>query len=337
MKKVFPFLSLIIALIIIGCSSDDKDNVSQSSLNSITSFKINFEGLNEDDVIYNLGNNITISVPYKTNISDLVTNITISENATIVPASGQAVSFVDGQEMPFIVTAENGTDKVYNVTINIRGEVGSGSQIATYHFKDDFSESKTTYTYDDVSNFMKSYSEEAGGTTTTYTYVYNDKNQIIKRESDTQSVIYTYNDEGLIISAKQTDEGTESYTFSYTYNDDKRLEKKERINKENDRVTNTSYTYDASGNVKTTTIGAETLENNYDNKNNPFKGLYPSSYAKINVGVGLSEVNINNPVQGSFSTDTPVVYTYNTDGYPLTASYVVFGFINTNVTYTYLN
>lgn len=337
MKKVFPFLSLIIALVIVSCSSDDSDKVVQSSLNSITSFKINFEGLSEEDVIYDLGNNITISVPFKTNITGLVPNITISEKATISPASGEAVNFVDGVAMLFTVTAENGDEKVYNVTINIRGEVGSGSKIKTYHFKDDFSESLTTYSYDEVSNFIKSYDLEEGGATTTYTLIYDDKNQVIEVKTDTKSTIYTYNDAGLIVSAVQKDDGTESFTFTYTYDAQDRLEKSERVNKENNKVVNTSYTYNEEGNVKSETIGAQKLENTYDDKNNPFKGVYPTAFAKINIGTGLDAVNINNPAQGSFSSDTPVTYTYNTDNYPLTASYVVFGFINTNVTYTYFD
>lgn len=335
MKKVFPFLSLIIALVIVSCSSDDNDKIVQSSLNSITSFKINFEGLSEDDVIYDLGNNITISVPFKTDITGLVPNITISDKATISPASGEAVNFVDGVVMPFTVTAENGDEKVYNVTINIRGEVGSGSQVKTYHFKDDFSESITTYTYDETSNFIKSYDIEEGGATTTYTFVYDDKNQVIEVKSDTKSTTYTYNDLGLIVSAVQKDDGTESFSFTYTYNAEDRLEKSERVNKENDKVVNTSYTYNEEGNVESETIGAQKLENTYDDKNNPFKGVYPTAFAKINVGTSLDGVNINNPVQGNFSSDTPVTYTYNTDGYPLTASYVVYGFLNTSITYTY--
>jgi YD repeat-containing protein len=337
MKKVFPFLSLIIALVMVSCSSDDSDKVAQSSLNSITSFKINFEGLSEEDVIYDLGNNITISVPFKTDITGLVPNITISEKATISPASGESVNFVDGEAIPFTVTAENGDEKVYNVTINIRGEVGSGSKIKTYHFKDDFSESLTTYSYDEVSNFIKSYDLEEGGATTTYTLIYDDKNQVIEVKTDTKSTIYTYNDAGLIVSAVQKDDGTESFTFTYTYDAQDRLEKSERVNKENDKVVNTSYTYNEEGNVKSETIGAQKLENTYDDKNNPFKGVYPTAFAKINIGTGLDAVNINNPAQGSFSSDTPVTYTYNTDNYPLTASYVVFGFINTNVTYTYFD
>ncbi|PKH50387.1 hypothetical protein CXF68_06580 [Tenacibaculum sp. Bg11-29] len=335
MKKVFPFLSFILALVIVSCSSDNNDIISISSLNSITSFKINFDGVSDEDVTYDLGNDITVSVPYKTNITGIVPTITVSDKAVVTPTSGESVNFMDGVIMPFTVTAENGDKKVYNVTINIRGEVGSGSKIKVYHFKDDFSENITTFSYDDTSNFVKAYSIEEGGNTTEYTYVYNDKNQVLEKKSDTRSIVYIYNDEGLIISAGQKDEGNDTFSYTYTYDVNNRLEKLERVNKENDKVTNTSYIYDDLGNVKSVTIGAQTLENTYDDKNNPFKGIYPASYAKINIGVGLGEVNINNPSQGSFSSDTPITFTYNTDNYPLTASYVVFGFINTNVAYTY--
>ncbi|WBX76195.1 hypothetical protein PG911_16455 [Tenacibaculum ovolyticum] len=335
MKKIFPLLSFILALVIVSCSDDTNNSISLSSLNSITSFKINFEGVNDNDITYDLGNNIQISVPYKTTITGVTPIITISDKATILPSLNESINFIDGVSMPFIVTAENGDEKVYNVTINIRGEVGSGSKIKVYHFKDDFSESTTTYTYDDTSNFVKSYIIEEGGSTTEYTYVYNDKNQVLEKKSDKRNIVYTYNDESLIISALQKDENIETFTYSYIYDTNNKLQKSVRVNKENDKVTNTSYIYDDLGNVKSVTIGAQTLENTYDDKNNPFKGIYPASYSKINIGVGLGEVNINNPSQGSFSSDTPITFTYNTDNYPLTASYVVFGFINTNVTYTY--
>ncbi|CAM1348361.1 hypothetical protein [Tenacibaculum ascidiaceicola] len=335
MKKVFPFLSLIIALVVVSCSSDDSDKVVQSSLNSITSFNIDFEGLTEDDVVYDLGNNITISVPFKTNLTGLIPNITISDKATISPAPGEEVNFVDGEAMPFTVTAENGDVKVYNVTINIRGEVGSGSQLKSYGEASVLGDLLIEYSYDEASNFVKSYDYTEAGNKTTYTLVYNDKNQVTEKKADRESIIYTYNNEGLIISAIKKEEGIETYTYTYTYNANNQLEKTVRVTKKDDTTTNTSYTYDVKGNVASLTIGNEKYENTYDEKNNPFKGIYPEAYAKINVGARLDGVNVNNPVNGTFSYGTDVVFEYNTDDYPISASYMIFGEYTFNITYTY--
>ncbi|GFD76598.1 DUF4595 domain-containing protein [Tenacibaculum sp. SSH1-16] len=339
MKKVFPFLSLIIALVIVSCSSDDNDKVVQSSLNSITSFKINFEGLSEDDVIYDLGNNITISVPFKTDITGLVPNITISDKATISPASGEAVNFVDGEAMPFTVTAENGDEKVYNVTINIRGEVGSGSKIKSYkEASSTFGDILIEYRYDEVSNFVKSYDYTEGGNKTTFDLIFNDKNQIIEKRSDDDNVVtYTYNDLGLIASAVEKKEGKALYSYTYTYDDNQRLVKNVRETKEDGSITNTSYTYNKEGNVASLTIGTEEYKSTYDKKNNPFKGIYPEAFAKINISASLNGVNVNNPIKGTFSYDTDVTIEYNTDDYPVTASYVLFGTYNFDITYTYFD
>ena len=337
MKKIFSILTLFVTLVAITSCSEDDNTPALSSLNSITSFKINFEGVNEDEITYDLGNEITVSVPFKTELKGLKPIIEVSENATVSPASGEAVDFEDGVAKPFVVTAEDETTKTYNVTINVRAEVGSGTQLKSVE-KDDsiFGVSTTTYEYTS-SNFVSKYSFTEEGNTTEFVYLYDDKNQIteLKNETDNLTTAYTYNADGQITGATtKKEDDTLVYTYTYTYNAEGQLEKTVRVDEQDANQAETVYTftYD-NGNVIKETVGNEEYEATYDDKNNPFKGIYPAAYAAIQVGI--ESVGMNNPNTGTFADAGTVAYTYNTDDYPLTLKYTYFGFANVTKTFTY--
>ena len=139
MKKTFSIIFAFIAIALTSCSSDDDNAVQPSSLAEITDFSLTFNNVNESDINYDLGTNITVSVPFGTSLEDIIPNIAISEGATITPASGEQVDFVDGEAKTFTVTAEDGSVKEYTVTVNVRGEVGSGSRLKTVTTVDDYS------------------------------------------------------------------------------------------------------------------------------------------------------------------------------------------------------
>ena len=64
------------------------------------------------------GNNISASLPYGTDVTNLAPNISVSAGATITPASGLARDF--SGSVSYTVTAEDGqTTTTYNVTITI--------------------------------------------------------------------------------------------------------------------------------------------------------------------------------------------------------------------------
>jgi hypothetical protein len=328
MTKKNSILCFFIALLAItSCSKSD--DIQLSTLNSIDAFAINFDGVNEDDITYDLGNTITITVPYNTNLSGLITTITAATGATITPASGDAVDFIDGQAVPFTVTAEDGlSQKVYNVIINTRGEIGSGSRLKTYRSVDAWGDDAlTTYSYAE-SNFVNEISQEVtawGATTTTvYTLVYNDKNQVIERKSVAAKVntVYEYNDNGQIITGTFKDNDVLTYTYTYTYDATSgNLVSEKRLKHEDDSETEIVFTIE-NGNVVIENKFGDDYVATYDDKNNPFKGIYPAAYAAINVGV--QTVNTNNPITGTIA-DAAITYTYNTDDYPLTSSYSYFG------------
>lgn len=338
MKKFFTILSVFLTLAIttVSCSSDD-DGPKLSSLATITDFTITIDGVNADDIVYDLGTDIIITVPFGTNLTAVVPTITVSENATVSPISGSEITFVDGEVKTFTVTSEDEeTTKVYTVTVSIRGEVGSGSQLETYVLADLYGEnSTTTYTYNEA-NFVSEYTkvQDDFGTilTTVYTLVYDDKNQVIEKTIEDDSIVYTY-ENGQIVKGEYTSEDELIYTYNYTYDTNGVLSSEERVNHtDEDYVTEVLFTV-VDGNVTLENRFGDDYTAVYDTKNNPFKGLYPAAFAAINIGI--SAVNTNNPISGTLADDA-VTYEYNTDDYPTSASYTYFdGFATVTKTFTY--
>ena len=343
MKKIFSILTVFLTLAVttVSCSSDN-DAPLLSSLATITDFSIAIDGVNAVDIVYDLGTDIIVTVPFGSSLTAVTPTITVSENATVSPVSGTAISFVDGEAKTFTVTAEDGvTTKAYTVTINVRGEIGSGSQLETYVYKADYGffalNTTTTYEYDDTFGFVNKISEDKGFGAIVFTLIYDDKNQVIEKIAEGESTVYTY-EEGQIVKAEYKEEDVLVYTYIYTYNASGNLIKEERTNhEETDAVVDNinTFEYDTNGNViKTNTGTAQTnpSEATYDTKNNPFKGIYPAAYAAINVS--FDAVNTNNPI----TRDTAdVTYVYNTDDYPLESSYTNSEFDYTfNKAFTYL-
>lgn len=335
MKKTFSIIFAFIAIALTSCSSDDDNAVQPSSLAEITDFSLTFNNVNESDINYDLGTNITVSVPFGTSLEDIIPNIAISEGATITPASGEQVDFVDGEAKTFTVTAEDGSVKEYTVTVNVRGEVGSGTKLKTYTVVDlFFGTSVKTYSYNEA-NFVSEISEEIDGTETTVSsFVYDDKNQVIalQVEAKNEETTYTYED-GKIVGAETTIDDNLVFTYEYIYNENGDLAIERRIDHtDDDDLSENKFVYENGNVIEENQYGlVSTAE--YDDKNNPFIELYPSAYAAINVGI--QSVNQNNPISGTLADDT-IPYEYNEDGYPVSASYSYYdGAATVDKTFTY--
>lgn len=81
-----------------------------STADNIITFDI---GVNSGVIV---GTNITVTVPYGTNVTSLTPTITVSAGATVSPASGIAKDFTS--PVTYTVTAEDGTTtKAYTVTV----------------------------------------------------------------------------------------------------------------------------------------------------------------------------------------------------------------------------
>ncbi len=92
-----------------------KASTLQSSENFITSFKLQDVKALETDIFEGIKNSISIRVPYNTNLKELKPLITVSEGAKVTPESGEVIDFTSA--VKYTVAAENGTLRVYTVTI----------------------------------------------------------------------------------------------------------------------------------------------------------------------------------------------------------------------------
>jgi hypothetical protein len=89
-------------------------NFQPNTANDILTFI--FEAYDPDVVGVISGTNITLTLPaYQADISALVPTITLSENATVNPASGEARDFTN--PVTYTVTAESGAQKAYSVRV----------------------------------------------------------------------------------------------------------------------------------------------------------------------------------------------------------------------------
>lgn len=94
---------------------------SESSAAAITGFTIDSEFITEQPIINEDNGTITFKVNDAATDDDLkalVPTITISEKATIAPASGVAQDFSAGKSVTYTVVAEDGTFKVYVASIS---------------------------------------------------------------------------------------------------------------------------------------------------------------------------------------------------------------------------
>lgn len=106
---------LLISLLLLGWLTSCKKEPQLSSQSSILSFS--FATPPATGTI--TGSNIAVSVPFGTDLTSLVPTISISEKATISPASGLARNF--SSPVTYIVTAEDGiTETAYTVTVTVQ-------------------------------------------------------------------------------------------------------------------------------------------------------------------------------------------------------------------------
>jgi len=110
MKKTILFYTIL--LFISSCNSDDSDSVSLSNQNTIISFSIS----DQEGVIRSGEGIISVIVPENTSLTSLSPTITISDGATISPASGVPQDFTN--PVDYIVTAEDGDTLTFTVTVS---------------------------------------------------------------------------------------------------------------------------------------------------------------------------------------------------------------------------
>ena len=118
MKNSIKLLCLVLVSLVLlsGCRK-------KSSENKILSFKFaSLEGV--EVTITESPKRIVALVPFGTNLTSLVPIITISENATIRPASGIVTDFTE--PVVYTVTAEDGSEAKYTAVVNINQNEDEG-------------------------------------------------------------------------------------------------------------------------------------------------------------------------------------------------------------------
>ncbi len=116
-------LALLMALAI-GFTSCENDDDPEPAEALITSFSIINAGANGDETIEGSINDmeIVVAVPFETDLTALIPEISVSEGATVVPESGTELDFTEPRN--FVVTNED-VSNTYSVTVE-RAEPTSG-------------------------------------------------------------------------------------------------------------------------------------------------------------------------------------------------------------------
>ena len=114
MKRINKLLPVFISIVMIGLSGCGKDEIPRSDEKEILSFKINGT---EGDISY--GSQIEFTFPVGTDVSNLIPQITVSDKAKVIPASGVAQDF-SGDNIVYQVTAEDGSTKDYTVIVTVK-------------------------------------------------------------------------------------------------------------------------------------------------------------------------------------------------------------------------
>ena len=120
MKNLLYILCSLLVITIISCSKDDDAGTSKSDAKLITEFSFLAEDNEslDQDISFSfdgVSNVITIEVPYGTDITNLMPDIEISEDASVSPQNAQDFS----SDVIYTVTAEDGTKTQYTVTVNV--------------------------------------------------------------------------------------------------------------------------------------------------------------------------------------------------------------------------
>ena len=110
MKTTKKILCMALAILMLTVSCTKKSNEKQ-----ILSFR--FESLNVEAVIVEETKTISAKLPFDADVKNLTPIMVISEKATVNPGSGVSMDFTN--PVTYTVTAEDGTQVEYLVSVNI--------------------------------------------------------------------------------------------------------------------------------------------------------------------------------------------------------------------------
>ncbi|WP_298607838.1 DUF5018 domain-containing protein, partial [uncultured Spirosoma sp.] len=135
MKPSFPLLSTLFCLLllwVVSCKKEETtptptpgSGTTKSSAKAITAFA--FNGLNPalTATIDATAKTISATVTSGTDVTKLVPTITLSDKATVSPASGIAQDF--SKTVTYTVTAEDGSTQAYTASVLVAKPVNNGT------------------------------------------------------------------------------------------------------------------------------------------------------------------------------------------------------------------
>ncbi|MBB3836320.1 outer membrane protein assembly factor BamB [Runella defluvii] len=132
LRTIMPYFFIIGLISVWSCKTADTPTptptpgtTTKSSAKDITKFSFAALSPAVDATIDATAKTISATVPAATDLTKLVPTITISDKATISPATGIAQDF--SKEVSYTVTAEDASTQVYKVTVKKDAVVGTGS------------------------------------------------------------------------------------------------------------------------------------------------------------------------------------------------------------------
>lgn len=117
----FWLLAGLVALASITACDEEVPKEEPSGENLILDFKLEGIDITTGVQIDHDAGTIKDSLPVGTDLKSLVPIIEISEKATVSPVSGEAKDF--SSPVVYVVTAENGANKIYTVTLAVKEEI----------------------------------------------------------------------------------------------------------------------------------------------------------------------------------------------------------------------
>ena len=181
---------------------------------------------------------ITATVPAATDITKLVPTITISDKASVLPATGVAQDF--SKEVSYTITAEDGSIQTYSVLISVLKACLLTSRTGTGI--------KEIYDYDTKSRLTK-ITNTSGTTVTTTSYTYDSNDYLLTYSSGNYIEKYVYQNEKRI-TKEVFPVSQPSYLVKYEYDGNGNITKQENLG------TGTTYTY---GNGKTISVTSKSV------------------------------------------------------------------------------
>jgi hypothetical protein len=147
MKKLFPYYLLLVIGLLTGCDPDSDKEVVRTFHGNIIEFALSEHQVGTAQIVNTYSEKkVIVQVSYDIDLASVVPTIRLSSGATVVPASGEEVSFDnETHSLEYKVTSETGTTYTWVVQLEVEtdpnairlslipNEGGWESEFTVYH------------------------------------------------------------------------------------------------------------------------------------------------------------------------------------------------------------